>query len=108
MQKTKENQGERSKEVSYTYWVSKPTPEAKGVFAPQKIDQQEAEKISELCRQMSQGSSWNSAGTWEEKAIPCDVMKKYLKTCIENMPQKEWRLTGIKEMSGDVSGWSER
>ena len=94
----------KTKEVSYTYWVSKPTGEAKAAFVPQKIDSQEAEKIASLCREKSQGSSWNTAGTWEEKSIPCDCMKEYLKSCIDKIQDsdKKWKLTDVESISGDV------
>ncbi len=55
----------KPKETSYTYWVPKGHPgETKPDCAPKKVDLQQAEYITSLCRQSSQGSTWNSAGTW--------------------------------------------
>ena len=104
MQKKEKKAGKKTKDVSYTYWVSKPTAEAKADFIPQKIDSKEAEKIATLCREKAQGSSWNTAGTWEEKSIPCDTMKEYLQSCIDKLDdEKEWKLTKVQSISGEVS-----
>ena len=55
----------KAKEVSYTYWVTKTQSTGlKEEYKPKKIDDKEAETISSMCRQLSKGSSWNSAGTW--------------------------------------------
>ena len=93
----------KTKDVSYTYWVAKPT-ESKSACAPKKIDSAEAEQITSLCRQSSQGSSWNSAGTWEEKKISAEIMRTHLEKCIEQSKAggEDWRITGINDLSGDV------
>ncbi len=101
----KETTSGKSKEISYRYWVSKPTSsEAKIACAPKKIDPTEAEKIASMCRQSSQGSSWNSAGTWEEKAVPAEAMKTHLQNYIDRAKpgNEHFKVTGVKDLSGDV------
>jgi len=101
----KEKSSAKTKDISYTYWVSKTGPSSVKIpCAPTKIDSAEAEKIETMVRQKSQGSSWNCAGTWEEKKISMETLKAHLNKMFKNytIPGEKWKITDIKDLSGEV------
>lgn len=68
----------KKKEYSYTYWVNKDPNQIKMDCQPKKVD----DPASIPQQPQSIHSQWNTSGTWEERKVTMDQLKKTLQQLI--------------------------
>eukprot|EP01017_Pseudomicrothorax_dubius_P036850 TRINITY_DN5322_c0_g1_i1.p1 TRINITY_DN5322_c0_g1~~TRINITY_DN5322_c0_g1_i1.p1 ORF type:complete len:197 (-),score=48.70 TRINITY_DN5322_c0_g1_i1:62-652(-) len=106
--KPQQNEKEqKNKQSSYTYWVNNDPnffkdPAMKPNSTPQRIQVVEESKDS---NKIAPKSAWNASGTWEEKAVSLDHLKKIFTDSLQGRKlaeQSTLTFSSVSSVSGEA------
>lgn len=85
----------------YGYWKREGDLINNDKFKPTKVENLSTIKNED--KKESQGSAWNSAGTWEEKHYKKNQIEDYFNSNISKKNFKNFEITKMSGYKGDVS-----